>query len=78
MSREEALHKLNHPPYSEGDNKVMLTAEAKIKIYEEELMKYHDMPRYTKTLSGCMKLVKRFSSYLEKISLYENNYKDEI
>lgn len=50
MSREEALNKLKYPPCTEEDSKEMLSAVAKkLQISEEELMKYHDMPRCSRT-----------------------------
>jgi len=50
MSREDALNKLKNPPCSEEECKEMFTTVAKkLQISEEELMKYHDMPRCTRT-----------------------------
>ena len=49
MSREEALNKLNNPPCTEKECKEMFKAVAeKLQISEEELMRYHDMPKCTR------------------------------
>jgi hypothetical protein len=50
MSREEALNKLNNPPCTEKECKEMFNeVAAKLQISEEELMRYHNMPKCTRT-----------------------------
>lgn len=45
MSRDEALKILENPPLSEAEGRELFKAVAeKLKISEEELMSYHDMP----------------------------------
>lgn len=53
MSRDEALKILEQPPVSEEESKAMFREIAeKLKISEEELMVFHDMPECTEKFKG--------------------------
>lgn len=50
MTREDALNTLANPPLSEEECKRLFTAVAnKLQISEEELMRYHDLPKCIRT-----------------------------
>ncbi len=46
MTREAALEILSHPPLTEEESKALFTqVAAKLQISEEELMRYHELPK---------------------------------
>lgn len=66
MTREEAMKILEEPPLSESESKELFKEVAKkLEISEEELMKYHDMPKCTEKFKSQEKL------YSMGIKLYE-------
>ena len=66
MTREEALKILEEPPLSEEESKKLFKEIAKkLEISEDELMRYHEMPRCTEKFRSQEKL------YNMGIRLYE-------
>ena len=66
MTREEALKILEEPPLSEEESKKLFKEIAKkLEISENELMRYHEMPKCTEKFRSQEKL------YNMGIRLYE-------
>lgn len=70
MSRDEALKILEHPPLSEEEASILFSEIAKkLDISEEELMKYHDMPKSTEKFKSQEKLYNWGIKIFEKLGL---------